>query len=524
MALVSGLIGLICSETLWIADFLSQVIIRESAYFGGLSFIVSFVVVYRAQLAIQRYNASQATYFRMSSKIADMGMMFSVWLNDTSEEKRDDKTRRTGLLKSVLRWLQLYHELGTEEIQGFDFSALYPRTKLTTEEALLLTKTVKRPVVVMSWILNAVSKNKSHFSCDGITLSRIYVLASEANESFNETRRVSETPFPFPFAQITMMMISLWAIATPIVISPVFTGSYVGAGSIAFFGTWVLFAVNEAASQLEQPFDDAANDLPVLYYSLCFQDEISAMLNLECPSVEVSSSLYKKTNKEKPPTKVSDKALEEFTRIHAFKKSFKPRKQKSFNNEERNWSKLYGMFNIPVASSATQEIKKASSSNAVLNETLNQLTLKTKPAFMSKDRRNVSDLTWKKQVVWNSGATKIKGRTYSQPVVEQKKKVKDDKYMSNTLTGATSDAMLMNFRLENKNRWRDYALLVKSLEQNPKRLLRRNSSVHNSPLDLHKKLKWNWGWFKPTKVNKIAIDERSPFSLLRRQGVFDRVR
>lgn len=81
------------------------------------------------------------------------------------------------------------------------------------------------------------------------------------------------------------MMITFWALITPIVIAPSFQETYVLAILSAFFGTWMLFAVNEAASQLEQPFDDADNDLPILYYSLAFQEEISTLLNMKFPSI-----------------------------------------------------------------------------------------------------------------------------------------------------------------------------------------------------------------------------------------------
>lgn len=65
---------------------------------------------------------------------------------------------------------------------------------------------------------------------------------------------MAETPFPFPFAQITVAMISFWSVLTPIIVSQFFTGSYVISFATSFISTWMLFAVNEAASQLgKQP-------------------------------------------------------------------------------------------------------------------------------------------------------------------------------------------------------------------------------------------------------------------------------
>ena len=80
--------------------------------------------------------------------------------------------------------------------------------------------------------------------------SRLYQIISDAHLAFNEARRVAETPFPFPFAQITVAMISFWSVLTPIVVAQFFVGSYVISFATSFVSTWMLFAVNEAASQL----------------------------------------------------------------------------------------------------------------------------------------------------------------------------------------------------------------------------------------------------------------------------------
>lgn len=133
-----------------------------------------------------------------------MAMFISVWVprnvsptvhggepeeTKTKEELKQLK-KNNDLVCSLLRWIQLYHELGTEEIQGFEFTARYPRTCLTTHEAQLLSKQRKRPMIVIGWVLDAVARNRVSFKCADPILGRIYSLASDANTQFNECRRV----------------------------------------------------------------------------------------------------------------------------------------------------------------------------------------------------------------------------------------------------------------------------------------------------------------------------------------------
>ena len=147
MAFVSGIISVLLSNLQIAVDFFDEVITQANAYFGGLSFIVGFVVVYRAQLAIQRYETAQTAYFAMESKLLDYATMVTTFVNG------DEKSQR--IVRTLMRWLSLFHELASEEIQGFEFSLRVPRTHLTTDEAVVLEREKQnKTVIVMSWVID----------------------------------------------------------------------------------------------------------------------------------------------------------------------------------------------------------------------------------------------------------------------------------------------------------------------------------------------------------------------------------
>ena len=148
MAFISGIISVVLSNLDIAVEFFEGVIDQPNAYFGGISFIVGFVVVYRAQLAIQRYEAAQTAYFAMESKLLDYGSMVNAFVCK-------DKEKSQKVVRTLMRWLTLFHELASEEIQGFEFSLRVPRTHLTTDEAVLLEREkTNKTVIVMAWILD----------------------------------------------------------------------------------------------------------------------------------------------------------------------------------------------------------------------------------------------------------------------------------------------------------------------------------------------------------------------------------
>mmetsp|Transcript_19963 Transcript_19963/g.32905 ORF Transcript_19963/g.32905 Transcript_19963/m.32905 type:complete len:694 (+) Transcript_19963:285-2366(+) len=251
---------------------------QATAYFGGISFIVGFVVVYRSQISYTRYSQAQEAYFDMASKLHDFISFMNAFLTGDDEE--------TQILRNTLiRWTRAYHSLAIEEFQGIEFGSTFERVNLSQEEIDLLARDRKRQIQISSWMHRLIMENRSKFVVGDAILSRAFQISTQANLYFNNARRISETPFPFPFVQLTGMMIHMWSILTPIVVGAFFPESFGFSFFVTFASTWILFAVNETAAQLEMPFEETSNNLPLVYYSISFEDDMSAIKYMELPKV-----------------------------------------------------------------------------------------------------------------------------------------------------------------------------------------------------------------------------------------------
>jgi len=232
-------------------------------FFGSISFLVGFSIIIRAQVALQRYYNAQASLYTMQSKLTDFASLATTMADGDAALKH-----------ALVRYVRLYYTLALEEFQGFEFQLMKHKKELiTSDEEEILEEEHAKVAIVNAWLVQ---------SCFELVQgepfrARLYQILSEANVSYNETRRIAETSFPFPFAQIAFVIIHAWGIMSPIFVSAALEDSPGLAFIVTMIGTWFLFAVNELSAQLEQPMEEASNDLPIGFYKTLFMDTLNAI-------------------------------------------------------------------------------------------------------------------------------------------------------------------------------------------------------------------------------------------------------
>jgi len=104
-------------------------------------------------------------------------------------------------------------------------------------------------------------------------LSRVYQTLSRGFVHLLSAKKIRDTRYPFPYAQLIAFMLSLMAILTPLVMSTLFKGS-TWCAIVTFVPILTLYALNYTAEQLEMPYGDDPNDLPLSH----FQQEMNSSL------------------------------------------------------------------------------------------------------------------------------------------------------------------------------------------------------------------------------------------------------
>lgn len=104
-------------------------------------------------------------------------------------------------------------------------------------------------------------------------LSRVFQTISRGFVNLLNAKKICDTRFPFPYAQLIAFLLLALSLLTPIILTSL-VESRVGGFVITFVPIFGMFSMNFVAIQLENPFGLDANDLPLFH----FQKEMNSCL------------------------------------------------------------------------------------------------------------------------------------------------------------------------------------------------------------------------------------------------------
>lgn len=278
-ALLSAALALLAAEYVPLREWLEKHVLAPAAFFGPFAFLAGFIVVYRSQLAVQRYQTAQHNYALMASALMDLAVSIKCFCRGDSPAARRERA-------TLFRWLRLYHKLSIGRFLGKSLADVARRegdNLCEPDEYDILLPTRHRSGLVMSWIQQAVLQFPEEFSAPPPLLARVFHLANLIKRYFNICANIAELPFPFPYLQIAVLITHVWCVGMPFIVGRYLPGSSVYAAFVAGVSTWILFSVNEAAAQMENPFDGNHNDLPMRYYEHVFATDLDALLYQQTP-------------------------------------------------------------------------------------------------------------------------------------------------------------------------------------------------------------------------------------------------
>ncbi|KAL0039987.1 hypothetical protein WJX79_001551 [Trebouxia sp. C0005] len=142
----------------------------------------------------------------------------------------------------------------------------------------------ERVNIVYAWVQQLLQER---FREKGLTLaapvgSRMWQMLSEGYLQFEQCRAIADTPFPFPWAQMVLVMLIMYAISVPLVVVAFVDSTWMGI-VVNFFCVQSYWCLNEVARDLEDPFIYDPNDLPLARYQYQFNNRILAAARTRRP-------------------------------------------------------------------------------------------------------------------------------------------------------------------------------------------------------------------------------------------------
>merc|ERR1719401_3259323 len=119
--------------------------------------------------------------------------------------------------------------------------------------------------LVWSWLSDFIVREHMAGSMGKVgppIVSRIVQFLSDGILYYNHARKIMFTPFPFPHAQLSAFFVLMAMVAIPFLMNQYANEVWLGA-VLSFLTVTCLAGLHEVARELENPFRNAANDVPL---------------------------------------------------------------------------------------------------------------------------------------------------------------------------------------------------------------------------------------------------------------------
>mmetsp|Transcript_48031 Transcript_48031/g.102942 ORF Transcript_48031/g.102942 Transcript_48031/m.102942 type:complete len:672 (-) Transcript_48031:218-2233(-) len=184
---------------------------------------------------------------------------------------------------TLVRLMSLCHGSALEEIKGNDESDFIE----TIDVAGLDIRTLKllheckelydfnRVELLLHFCQSTITKayEDEILKVAAPIISRVYQTLSRGFVNLLNAKKICDTKFPFPYAQLIAFLLLLQTLLTPLMVSSIFS-SGVFTFVFAFLPVFGFYSISFIAAELENPFGNDDNDLPLQH----FQSEMNSCL------------------------------------------------------------------------------------------------------------------------------------------------------------------------------------------------------------------------------------------------------
>jgi len=160
----------------------------------------------------------------------------------------------------------------------------------TAAELRTLTTSVDRPAVAMHWVIQDLARISSDLCIAPPIQSRMYQELSNGMLGFNQAMKIADVPFPFPYAQLLLVLLTFYVCIIPVYMV-CFTQSAIGAPVLTFLLFEGIWGINETAKELENPFGPDVNDITLADFHLRFVELCEEIFTAHQPGTTTEERL-----------------------------------------------------------------------------------------------------------------------------------------------------------------------------------------------------------------------------------------
>lgn len=147
----------------------------------------------------------------------------------------------------------------------------------TSDTATIVRGAVERPYKVIFAVMELIRRRTAAGGLDmpAPILSTIWQNLTLGVSNFEHCVYLQDTPFPFPWAQLVVVVLIMWQIIIPFTVVTIHNEAL--GITLSIVTTWVLWALNEVAREIEDPFVAEPNDIHLSRLQYQFNEMLLAV-------------------------------------------------------------------------------------------------------------------------------------------------------------------------------------------------------------------------------------------------------
>jgi len=244
---------------------------------AGFSSVLGFLLFFRSNVAYSRWweGGTLLQQVRGEWFNAYSSLIAFCSPDPKVQDKVDEFQHLLGRLMSLLFCAALQQVSPRGGGKSFE---IIECSGIAQDSMMFLRESSDNVEVIIQWIQRQTILNMSSgvLTVPAPVISRVFQELSRGIVNLQNARKIADFPFPFPYAQTSVVMLVIHWLMCPL-ISGLLLDKYLAAGtsfSIIFF----FWCVNYIALQLEMPYGDRDNDLPLYEMQQDWNRSLSTLL------------------------------------------------------------------------------------------------------------------------------------------------------------------------------------------------------------------------------------------------------
>jgi len=251
-------------------------VFTNNTIYSGFTYVLGFVLVFRTSQSYLRYWFAATSVHAMRSTWYDA----CASLVSFAHASKKTSAEVNQFTHTVIRLFGLLHAMALEEVAGIcdvDFPLLDVEGLHSFSLEVLGTAAAqgRKVEIVMQWIKHCVMRGieEKTLTVPPPILTRVFQEMGAGLVNFHEAQQVVIWPFPFPYAQMNVVLIIFYMLLTPVVVSFQTSRPWVS-GLYTLVSVTCMVGVDVIATELENPFGDDPNDLPMRNMQLAMNRDL----------------------------------------------------------------------------------------------------------------------------------------------------------------------------------------------------------------------------------------------------------